>query len=956
MSQFDLISAVQPSSGWFAVVGIKDDPNPAVRVRQWFVETREEVDDIASKFAAQSRNVFFGVAKYASDDGRSKENVSALRSFWLDIDCGLSKAEVNPKTGRAAGYIDQKAGLDALRSFCVATKLPRPILVNSGRGLHVYWAMDRDIQRWEWEPVAASLRTLCGEHGLLVDPAVFEVARILRVPGTLNFKDDPPKPVEVIAGAEPVDFEVFRDLLGVLEAVPPPAPISGPKRELTELGKSLRDNDISVFRKIMARSTNGKGCAQLLDCYQTRDTLAEPRWFDALSIAKFCEDADVSIHKLSEGHPDYDPDRVINKIQHIKGPHGCATFERNNPGGCDKCPHRGKITSPIMLGKDIRVASRADNVIEQDDDTYVIPKFPEPYFRGANGGIYIRGKDEESEPLLIYERDVYVVKRMHDPELRDVVIIRAHMPQDGVKEFMVPNTSMASPDELKKALAGEGVLTYGKRSEMLAAFIITCTSKLQDQRKAELMRLQFGWADNDTKFIVGDREITVDGVFHSPPSTTTAPIAQHIGPVGTLEAWKEVWALYGRPGMEPNAFAALTAFSAPLFKFFGQKGAILNVIHPSSGTGKTTILRMANSIWGHPENMNATKSDTMNALINKIGVFNNICICVDEITNMKPEVFSELIYGITQGRGKDRMEGSTNKLRHNATSWCTEALCSSNASFAQKLGSYKNAPDGELMRLMEYSIDYSDAIETQLAKQMFDHQLMHNYGHAGPIFIDYAIKNYAEVIETCVAIQKKLDFELGLTQRERFWSAGCASRITAGLVCVKIGLIDWDMARMYRFAAELIGTLRKDSKPPLADAAASIGDFINVHMSNILVVNDGVDSRSGKATLPQMEPRGELMIRYEPDTKRMYIAVKPLRNYCVETQTDYKETLKQLEEKGILIGNTVKRLSKGSKVNSPGVYALILDCSASDFLDVDAFVGINPEQEVPVDGGGEGQL
>ena len=954
MSQFDLLSAVQPSDGWFAVVGIKDDPNPAVRVRQWFVETRAEADSVASRFMAQSRNVFFGVAKYASDSGRSKENVSALRSFWLDIDCGLSKAEVNPKTGRAAGYTDQKAGLEALKRFCSTVGLPRPILVNSGRGLHVYWAMDRDIQRWEWEPVATSLRDLCGEHGLLVDPAVFEVARILRVPGTLNLKDDPPKPVEVMAGAGPVNFEAFRDLLNVPEAVPPAAPITGPKRELTELGKSLRDNDISVFRKIMARSANGTGCAQLLDCYQTRDTLAEPRWFDALSIAKFCEDAEGSIHKLSEGHPDYDPDRVVQKIQHIKGPHSCATFDHNNPGGCYKCPHKGKITSPIMLGKDIRVASAVDNVVEQDDDTYVIPQFPEPYFRGANGGIYIRGKDAESDPLLVYERDVYVIKRMHDPILKDIVIIRAHTPYDGVKEFMVPNTYMAEPSELKKALAAEGVLTYGKRSDLMTAFIITSTFNLQDQRKAELMRLQFGWVDNDTKFVIGDKEITVDGVFHSPPSSTTASISQYIGPVGTLEAWKEVWDLYGRPGMEANAFAALTAFGAPLFKFFGQKGAILNVIHPSSGTGKTTILRMANSVWGHPERMNATKDDTMNALISKIGVYNNVCICVDEITNMKPEVFSELIYGITQGRGKDRMKGSSNELRHNATSWCTVALCSSNASFTQKLGAIKTAPDGELMRLMEYKIDYSTAIDTQLAKEMFDHQLMQNYGHAGPIFIDYVLKNWAEVIDTCAVIQKKLDHELILTQRERFWSAGCAANITAGLICAKIGLISWDMRAMYKFAADLIGTLRRDSMPPLADAAASIGDYINVHINNILVVNDGVDKRSNKPTLPQMEPRGELMVRYEPDTKRMYLAAKPLRKYCVDTQTDYKETLRQLEEKGILLGNTVKRLSKGSKVNSPGVYSLILDCSVSDFLDVDAFVGIEPDQEAPADAGGEG--
>ena len=57
------------------------------------------------------------------------------------------------------------------------------------------------------------------------------------------------------------------------------------------------------------------------------------------------------------------------------------------------------------------------------------------------------------------------------------------------------------------------------------------------------MRLQFGWADKDSKFIVGDREITKDGVYHSPPSSITANLAQALTPKGTLAAWKEVFNL-----------------------------------------------------------------------------------------------------------------------------------------------------------------------------------------------------------------------------------------------------------------------------------------------------------------------------------------------------------------------------------------------------------------------------
>jgi hypothetical protein len=47
-----------------------------------------------------------------------KKMSKLLKHFGLDIDCGESKAEVNPKTGRPDGYIDQATGLQKLKDFC----------------------------------------------------------------------------------------------------------------------------------------------------------------------------------------------------------------------------------------------------------------------------------------------------------------------------------------------------------------------------------------------------------------------------------------------------------------------------------------------------------------------------------------------------------------------------------------------------------------------------------------------------------------------------------------------------------------------------------------------------------------------------------------------------------------------------------------------------------------------
>lgn len=950
MTDFDLLNTVHPANGWFAIVGIKGKD-----VRQELVATREELDELADQFVKQKRNVFYGLAKYKTGDNRTKNNVQGLKSFWLDIDCGEGKAEVNPETNIPEGYIDQATGIQELKRFCKLIGLPQPIIVNSGRGLHVYWALTEEVTREQWEPVADRLRELCTTHKFYIDSSVFEVARILRIPGTCNFKDDPPTPVSVINTAEPVTLQEFSDLLGVKEK-----PFEKPARRGTALGQYLQTgggNNITKFSKIMIRSAQGTGCKQLLDCYKNQAVLAEPRWFDALSVANKCVDRDEAIVKMSSKHPDYSFSNADAKASNAGGPHSCAVFERNNPGGCEGCPHKGKISGPIALGREVLQATAEDNIVseirledeltEAPSPKHKIPEYPQPFFRGKTGGIYyVPPGEDEAEPVLIYEHDLYVLKRMNDPQWGDVVVLKLHLPRDGVKEFVLTNVQVSEKSDLRKALASYGVICTPKKFDLLHLYIFLSIKELQVTKKAEQMRTQFGWADKDSKFIIGDREISTDGTYHSPPSSTTADLAELMVPKGSLEKWKEAFALYGRPGLEPHAFATLTGFGSLLFKFVGQNGAIINVIHPKSGTGKSTILYMVNSIMGDPKKLCASFADTMNAKIMQLGIMNNICYTVDEMTNTPPLEFSQLAYSMSQGRGKHRVKASSNELRQNHTMWQNLSLCSSNAAFYEKLASLKANPDGEMMRLLEYKIEYTDVnvISTEEAKGMFDHQLLENYGHAGPLYAEYLINNLESVVEALLAIQRKIDTELKLTQRERFWSGILACNITGGLIARRIGLIDWDMTAIYNWATSMVHELRHETEPPMQSSSAVIGDFYNRHVNNVLVVEDDIDKRNTMPKLPTMEPRGELLIRFEPDTNKMFIVASKFKKDCVETQISYKETLKELEAQGVFLGTVTKRLSKGMKIVSPGVHALVFDCSHPDFSGIAQSI-LPPEEE-----------
>ena len=224
----------------------------------------------------------------------------------------------------------------------------------------------------------------------------------------------------------------------------------------------------------------------------------------------------------------------------------------------------------------------------------------------------------------------------------------------------------------------------------------------------------------------------------------------------------------------------------------------------------------------------------------------------------------------------------------NNTKWQGITLCSSNASFYEKLGVAKSSPDGESMRLLEYRIEPNNIIPVDVGKHMFDHQLRENYGHAIDIYAQWLVNNLEEAIALMRQIQAKIDKEVQFSARERFWSGVVACNIAGGLIAKSLGLHDYDMLAVYEWVKTMLGDMRYEIKPPQENIVAVLGEFMNSHINNAVVVNGQLDARTNMESAPIMEPRGELMVRYEPDTKELFIAVKAFREFCVRNQINYK--------------------------------------------------------------------
>mgnify|MGYP003635207216 CR=1 FL=1 len=905
------LQKILPSEGHYCIVGLKDKVSP----QQAFYDVWEDVESAIQNLLEGDFNVYFACASFANSGKRTQENAAYMKSFWLDLDCGEGKP-----------YPSQTDALEALLSFCQRTELPTPTIVNSGRGIHVYWVLKEVIGKDDWNPVARQLKVLCKEKGLEADPAVTaDSARILRVPDTFNYKTNPPAAVLVLQEAPPTSFEVIKALIGTPQAAEEPV--------FAEADSRKKDNQQYSFSKIVQKIVKGKGCQQIEYALKNQDKVDYNLWRGVLSIAANCKESDVAIHVVSDKHPDYDRQETEEKAVDVIGkPYRCDTIDEARINVCDDCPHFGKIRSPIELGLEVK---------EQEDTNVIFvdfnpPKLPFPYFRAQEGGIYKKARDDDDEDLLIYHNDLYLVKRLHDREKGDMALATLVLPKDGIREFLIPLSSMTSKEELRKILSEKGVVMMPRQLDNMMVYLIECTKSQQSQNEAEIMRAQFGWVDEDTKFILGDKEISTSDVRYSPPSPKTESICKWLVAKGDIAEWKNVVQVYNKPDFEPHAFGFFTAFGAPLIKHLGFNGALINLINSSSGTGKSTVLKMCNSVYGHPDKLLAQETDTFAHKMYRLGVMNNLPYTVDEITNMHPESVSTLLYNVSQGSGPGRMQSQSNVERKNDTSWSLIALASSNASMAEKLSLIKQFADGEIMRLLEYRIDRTNNISKSDAYKLFEGGLLNNYGLAGPIYIEYLVKNLPKAVELAQGIQEHLDAKAGLNSRERFWSAVISCNIAGAQIANHLQLIDLDIPRVLNWASdELVNTLRQQIVEPEIDFIGVLGGFLNVNRGHILVVNGEQDARNPLTPLPVVEPRYELTTRLEPDTETLYVFSKAIRNYCAKEQIIFKDLVRDLKEKGIHQGTVRKRLAKGTSIDSPPVEAHVFKLEGTDLIDTD---------------------
>lgn len=861
-------------------------------------------DELVS-LASTKTDCWFSPAGFSSPSRKAKDCTGAA-ALWLDIDIGAHHAKPD--------YTDPKQfGMD-FKKFMAGTGLPMPWIVSTGHGVHLYWPLGRTVTPDKWSRFMARLFTACDKYGLRYDHAATDISRILRVPGTYNYKG---KPVPVkIAKAGVTDLLKLATVLKQYE----PAKQTAVKHADTV--REMRETDPIV-----------NGCEQIRTCgaaeYET--------WRNAARCLTFCDHGYETFHQLSQDDPRYDVDQCDKTWDSLEkdnyAPVLCATFEKAHRDVCAKCPSHNKIKTPVMLGKKLKAkveSAPADSIrgVPFESDSYnVVP--------GKGVQWTFQNKEGADITLTIAPFEFYIMELVIDNRMQTPM--RTYKSRVVFSDNSYRDFDFVVDDMYKSGLAPARILTqYGisvepDNMDQMIKFMKTYIAKVQNELTPSFVRDHYGWyevqdlsGEHHSEFVIGAQTYTASGVKVTYLDSRAQAMAEHKMTVaGTLDNWKQIPRLYRELGQESAQLLMCASFSS-VFMPLGI-GTATNVAYnfydTVGGKGKTSLLAALASVWGDPSSLPLSKTDTVSAKYQQYSVYHNLPILIDEITGMSAGDIANMLYDLVNGREKNRSNRQGTELQRGG-SWQTITVSTSNQSLYEMLKSFREQTLATSMRVIEMRCDFKDYTGDTEITDKIDSVMtaVHsNYGLAGREFIKYILadSNIKKEVTDYVA---QFSAKYRRNNDERFWITGLGVALAAGRIAVRMGLLDYDMDALEKWVGEtLLSTMRSSVRDNRQNPVSILADFITDNINNTLVVAE--HTRQGKEPpvgMPDpyvsIEPRGSLQIRRELDSNTVVFKKAALTRWADSHGVSASTLLDDLKGyPNASITNTLMDLGQGVK-------------------------------------------
>lgn len=900
----------------------------------WANDCHTSIDSLiaaATGYCYAGWNSYFAMASYTNEkvwnvekekwQTRTQENAQSLKCFYLDLDIDPEDPDKFP---------DRETARQELEAFIAKVGLPTPLIVDSGGGWHIYWPLAHEVTTAQWRPVADAFKSICLHEKFRADRSLTsDQARVLRVPGTYNFRRG--RYVSVVQDGGVYGFadfsqriQAYVDKEGInVNASPVRSSSPIPGNAAAEMfGDNLGvTNDPLNFDRITF------SCPQLQNVVADRGAkVGEQLWRATLGVVKFCEPMHKAMEAVSDGHPNYDPSLAISKIDNWNtGPTACEHFHQLNPSTCEGCPHYQKIKSPAVLGRQVKTAPAPQVTITVDTGltttTFTLPDPPTGYSRRASdGAIVLESEDENGTPHyeVISPYDLYPLavraQTGEDADISEHSQWRVHLPlKRGQgrthRDIDIPLGTLSDLRGLSKLLFSKGLVLTGDQPKMTQHFMSAYLQKLTNDAGREQLYERLGWHDDNSVLVVGDRAYHRDGSVTANTLSNAVKMATKVTQgyglrvSGTMAAWQAAMQFYNRPGYEGHRFFVYCALGAPIFHMngTGNKGVLVTA-SGESGRGKSTCLMACSSLWGHPEALmvNGNKDgSTINALYSSLGTIHSLPFLWDDITERDPDDLLRFLLNISQGQGKRRMASDTMQAAKMDT-WATMVLASANTNDISRIMAKGRDVNPHLMRLIEVEFSKVDqGAEAKIAADNFIRAINANYGHVGPVFAKTLAVHYQAIQAGFVKNVAMVDRMLASSNAsaERFWSAAVAAAYTGAILARSLGLINYPVEADLQWMVDHLTRQRVAISETANSPLELLVQFLNENLRGTLIVGSKAASNLDNVV---QKPSDSLVIRNDLDNKLIYVARSAIIQYCADKGIPFKPFETTLERDAVI--------------------------------------------------------
>lgn len=823
------------------------DVKDLINFSQWLATNNHIAHDVYFCLSSQvSPGKKYG-DKYAAM--RHARNVLALKALWLDVDVKPDK-----------GYPTTVAAVEALHKFIADAKLP-PIsaLVLSGSGgMHVYWISDKPLSVEEWRPYAEGLEALRNTHGFKADAGLStDCVRLLRVPGTFNFKNSPPRGVALkLLGAD-VNFEQALGHIRVTGPVTNPLVAAGavaelpfdpalfPRRPPLPAGHESLADGIHIHDDTpldWAGLVKAGGCPHFQDALRTGGKDYEQGlWMLDVLACTFLQDGRELARKVSNGYETYTASetdamyarKVAERKERGLGWPSCDAFEHAGCKSCATCPLKATIKSPLLL------AARATTPIH----AVAIPKpagglfLPDGYGVNREGHIVAIAQKVMAGGLEVPVPIPMFACRLRDPQLLggDKRGIRFEAELDpGIWDLVTISEADQMYDDrlVMKALWGKHVKVWPKGEPHIRHFLVAWFQKLS----AEMQRLDsvpLGWVFDKTNahipvgFAYDGKVYRSDGSSHF-ASAPDKEIESTYCVAGSKDQWLKAMDMVigeGRPGQQ--CLIAL-AFAAPLMLATGHYACILSIWSRGGGAHKTTALRTGAAVWGNPHKAKESLGASEKGILKKLSELHNLPLFWDEVSGKEEDMLKAANIASMCTEGAEGAKLRSTRDFHVKGMWQTLIAICANMSLWDVACAVNRSTDAKVRRIFEIELDTKES--DRMRQSEVDYvmgTLDYNHGHAGREYAQFLGRNAARVIEDTRKCIASFEDAVKVKDADRYWIAVCACLIAgAGYANELCGATKFDIPGMTDF---LIGQFYYQRRRVHANvsvaSSSSIGDI-----------------------------------------------------------------------------------------------------------------------------------